>query len=107
MPSCLICILSEETQEARNKVIRKYREVHARKRSRQDNLRERFNMLLLTSDSVISHNSPFLRKNKESLPLEVRELVQKAATALRTDSEKVNVDQQRKAEKEEEEEQED
>ena len=101
MPSCLICILSEETQEAKIKHIRKYREVHARKTSRQDNLRERFNMLLLTSDSVILHNSSFLHKNKESLPLEVRELVQEPVTALKTDSEIVNVEQ-RKAEEEKE-----
>ena len=63
------------SEEARNKQIRKYSEGHARKTAWQDNLRDIFKMLLLSSDPLISHNSPFLRKNKESLPLEVSDLV--------------------------------
>lgn len=71
-----IGMLSEEAQEARNKDLRKYREHHARKFSRKQNMEDVLHMLLLSSDPVISsHRKPAERK-KRSLPKDVLNLLQ-------------------------------
>ena len=62
--------LSEEAQEARNKDIKNFRLNFARKTSRQDNLQDVFNRLLVSSDPVISSLRKTLpyKSNKPLLP---------------------------------------
>lgn len=67
--------LSEEAQESRNKDFRHYREHHARKCSRTSNIEDVMNMLLLSSDPVISklRITPICKKQK--MPIEVLSLL--------------------------------
>lgn len=46
--------LSEEASEARNKDFRRYREFHSRKSSRVNTNQDLLNMILLSSDPLIS-----------------------------------------------------
>ncbi|CAH2001822.1 unnamed protein product [Acanthoscelides obtectus] len=66
--------LSEEAQESLNKDIKKYRLNNARKCSRESNLRDIFNRLLVTSDEFLSSirklpQRPAKPLHKESLQL--------------------------------------
>lgn len=59
--------LSEEASEARNKEFRRFREHHSRKRSRQDSNQDILNVLLLTSDPLLSAQRPKLDAKKKKL----------------------------------------
>lgn len=54
--------LSEEAQEARNKDIRKYREGHSRKFSREQTMCDIFNHLLVSSDPLITSSRKLVQK---------------------------------------------
>ena len=70
-----IGMLSEEAIEARHKHIRKYREGHAIKMSRESNIQDVLNFLLVSSDPVIFVQTPFRQKHKRTLSLDVRLLL--------------------------------
>lgn len=57
--------LSEEASEARNKDFRKFREHHSRKKSRQASNEDILNMLILSSDPLITSIRPKLNAHKK------------------------------------------
>ena len=65
---------SEESQEARNKDFRRFREHHTRKNSRIYTNIDLFNMLFVTSDPVINSHRELSSKKTGKLPLEVLNL---------------------------------
>ena len=68
--------LSEEAQEARNKDCKRFRENHSRKFSRISSITDVLNMLLVSSDPIISQISPLVpKKKRESFPKEVLQLL--------------------------------
>lgn len=67
--------MSEEAQEASNKLIKKYRQDYARKRSRESTMCDVFNRLLLSSDPYVSSVRKVPRKNKKSLSREACQLI--------------------------------
>ena len=74
--------LSEEAQEARNKDCRRYRERNTLKSSRQLTMQDLLNMLLLSSDPVISLlKHPYTLKNVGTLTSEVRKLLEEPAVS--------------------------
>lgn len=75
--TCILPIgqLSEESQEARNKDCRRFREHHTRKQSRISTNIDLLNMLLITSDPVINSLREVPRKRTEKLPVEVLNLI--------------------------------
>lgn len=75
--TCILPIgqLSEESQEARNKDCRRFREHHTRKQSHISTNTDLLNMLLITSDPVINSLRELPRKRTEKLPLEVLNLI--------------------------------
>jgi len=66
---------SEESQEARNKDIKKYREGFSRKCSRIKNLEDVFNRLLLSSDPFISSLRQLPQKKITHIHPEVLEMI--------------------------------
>lgn len=56
--------LSEEASEARNKDFRRFREHHSRKKSRQASNEDILNMLIVSSDPLISSTRPKLNVHK-------------------------------------------
>lgn len=67
--------LSEEAQERRNKDYRMYREHHSRKISRRATNEDVFNFILVSSDPVISHLRPNLKKKKMFLSNDALNLI--------------------------------
>ena len=67
-------IMSEEAQEARNKDNKSFREKHARKTSRIDNISDVFHRLMVTGDIVISSRS-VKEPHSEPLPNEVKNML--------------------------------
>lgn len=67
--------LSEEAQEARNKDFKRYRESYSRKCSREKCNEDVFNLLLITSDPVITSYRQLPKKKLNSFPKEVFELI--------------------------------
>lgn len=64
-----IGMYGEEAQESRNKSIRKYRELHARKFNREKNIEDVFKRLLLTSDPLLSLTyGTFSKSAKQDIP---------------------------------------
>lgn len=63
--------LGEEAQESRNKDIKRYREFHARKFSRKQNLEDIFHGLLISSDPLISSMKKLSIKKFKQYPSEV------------------------------------
>jgi hypothetical protein len=59
-----IGMLSEQAGESRNKLYRQFREFHARKTSRKDNLSDVFNRSMDSSDPIVSNFSLDDRKKK-------------------------------------------
>lgn len=69
--------LSEEASEARNKDFRKFREHHSRKKSRQTSNEDILNMLVLSSDPLITAQRPKLDvKKRSNFFAEALELIQ-------------------------------
>lgn len=69
-------MMTEEGAEARNKYYRRYREFHARKTSRQANMRDIFVRSLISSDPKIATRLiEKQRKVSKNLPEEVREFL--------------------------------
>lgn len=75
--TCIVPIgqISEESQEARNKDCRRFREHHTRKQSRISTNRDMLNMLIITSDLVINSFREFPNKKPDKLPIEVLKLL--------------------------------
>lgn len=72
-----IGILSEEAQESRNKDVRNYREFHARKFSRKENVEDILHMLLVSSDPLITSVRKIKSKPRgQSFPNEVIALLE-------------------------------
>lgn len=67
--------LTEEAQEARNKDFKKFREHHSRKCSREKSNCDIFNLLLLSSDPVITSKRKLPKKKITSLPKEALNLL--------------------------------
>lgn len=67
--------LSEESQEARNKDCRRFRQHNTRKQSRISTNTDLLNMLLITSDPVINSLREIPKKKTGSLPSEVLDLI--------------------------------
>lgn len=67
--------LSEEAQEARNKDIKKYRDGFSRKCSRQKNMEDIFNWLLVSSDPLITSLRTQPPKPSKSLSIEAIQLL--------------------------------
>lgn len=68
--------LSEEASEARNKDFRRFREHHSRKKSRQASNEDILNMLILSSDPLISASRPsFGAKEKKAFFTETLDLI--------------------------------
>lgn len=68
--------LSEEALEAGNKIIRNFREFHARKTSRKDNLRDILNRLLVASDPLITSHRILKEKKHLEFSEEALELLE-------------------------------
>ncbi|XP_060800854.1 uncharacterized protein LOC132903670 [Amyelois transitella] len=62
--------LTEESQEARNKDFKRYREHHSRKCSRQQSNRDIFNFFLLSSDPVITSKQKPVKNKVKNIPQE-------------------------------------
>ena len=101
-----IGMLSEEAQEARHKHLRKYREGHSRKISRIETMQDVLNLLLVTSDPVISQISIPPRHKRESLPQEVSQLLKEPEVACLTTRKGEENEEEPQEEMEEEEEKE-
>lgn len=72
-----IGILSEEASESRNKDFRKFREHHSQKRSRQHSNQDILNMLVVSSDPLLSAQRPKLdAKRRQSYFPETVDLIQ-------------------------------
>lgn len=71
-----IGMFSEEAQEARNKDLRSFREHHARKFSRKQNLEDVIHLLLISSDPVISSRRQLPARKKGSFSKEVLSLLE-------------------------------
>lgn len=56
--------LTQEALEAKNKEYRRFREFHPRKRGRKESIHDLLNMLLLSSDPLLSNMSPVPKKNE-------------------------------------------
>lgn len=69
-------MLTEEAQEARNKDFKKYREQYSRKCSREQSNIDVFNLLLLSSDPIITSKRQLPKKKLQSLPPEALHLLQ-------------------------------
>ena len=67
--------LSEDAQEARNKDIKKYREKHARKCSREKTMEDVFKRLLVSSDPLISSYQKMRPKTSDPLSSKVLKLL--------------------------------
>lgn len=68
--------LSEEAQESRNKDLKAFRRGHTRKHSRLATMEDLFNLLLVSSDPVISSMTNNVRiSHRRSLPHQVLELL--------------------------------
>lgn len=76
--------LSEEAQEATNKLIKRNREYHARKCSRVKNMEDVFRRLLATTDPFIASLRQVRQKKVKSLLPEAKALL--ASTPLATDT---------------------
>lgn len=70
-----ISYYSEEATEKRNKEIRQYREFHARKISRKENLLDILHRCWITSDYVISLKHLSCTKNRSEIPQEAQQLL--------------------------------
>lgn len=68
--------LSEEAQEARNKEIKKFREGYSRKSSRTKTNEDVFNLLLISSDPLISSLRELPRKKLTKFSLQALEMFQ-------------------------------
>lgn len=66
--------LSEEVQEARNKDLRRYRELHTRKISREATNRDLLNRILVSADPAISNIRNKTVKQRMDIPLEALQL---------------------------------
>lgn len=70
-------MFSEEVQESRNKDTRNYREFHAQKFTRKENVEDIVNMLLVFSDPVItSMRRTKKKRNDGNLPKSVIALLE-------------------------------
>lgn len=78
--------LTEEAQEARNKDFKKFREHHSRKCSREKSNCDIFNLLLLSSDPVITSKRKLPKKKLTSLPKEALSLLISPSLQLTTES---------------------
>ena len=67
-------MMREEAQEARNKDNKSFREKHARKTSRIDNISDVFHRLMVTGDIIISSRS-VKEPHSEALPNEVKNML--------------------------------
>lgn len=67
--------MSEEAQEARNKDIKRYREFHSRKFSRNETTEDMFHMLLISSDPIITNLRSRDIKRSALLPKDVLTLL--------------------------------
>lgn len=79
--------LSEEAQEARNKDFKKFRESFSRKCSREKCNEDILNLLLVTSDPVISSIRQLPRKKIRRYPNEVLELIEAPDVTIKTSEE--------------------
>lgn len=70
-----IGLMSEEAQEASNKVYRRVRERHTRKMSREKTTTDLVNIMLQQSDPLISKIRGIPVSNKKELPPEVLPLI--------------------------------
>ena len=96
-------MLSEEAQEARHKHVKKFRKGHARKHSRKENMQDVLNLLLITSDPVISHISPLQKKKSDPIPQKVRDLLQQPDVSRKPRDADEDDDEHQKSEDEEDE----
>ena len=80
-----IGMMSEESQEARNKDNKLFRRKHARKTSRVDNMSDVFHRLMVTGDIVISSLS-LKSPQAKPLPREVRDMLKDSDVVLDEDS---------------------
>lgn len=62
--------MSEEAQEATNKIFKKTREENSRKCGRTENLEDIFNFLMVNSDPLITSKRQFPPKKSQDLPKE-------------------------------------
>lgn len=98
-----IGMLSEEAQEARHKHVKRFRESHVRKFSRKENMQDILNMLLVSSDPVISHIAAATSNlNNDSLPKEVRNLLKEPSESVGRSQQQQKVFQEKEEEEEEE-----
>lgn len=67
--------LTEESQEARNKDFKSYREHFSRKSSRENTIEDVFNRFLLSSDPLISSKRKSCKKKIEQMPQSALELL--------------------------------
>lgn len=67
--------LTEEASEARNKVFRRFRQNNARKCNRIATNQDILNMLLVSSDPLLSNNRPVLTEEDIDLPEEVNNVL--------------------------------
>ncbi|XP_018338944.1 PREDICTED: uncharacterized protein LOC108756365 [Trachymyrmex septentrionalis] len=67
--------MSEEAQEASNKLIKKYRRDFSRKHSRKATMTDVFHRLLLSSDPFVSSVRKIPKKQKKSLLYEARQMI--------------------------------
>ncbi|XP_017473241.1 PREDICTED: uncharacterized protein LOC108364163 [Rhagoletis zephyria] len=74
--------LSEEAQEASNKNFKKYRESNSRKMDREKSNQDVFNMMLITSDPIISSRRKLPEKKLHSLPKVAVDMLQSPSLNL-------------------------
>lgn len=67
--------LTEEALEAKNKDFRRFRQFHTRKSDRKASNHDLLNMLLLSSDPLLSNMSSVLKKNKLKMTPALRSLL--------------------------------
>lgn len=68
-------MMSEEAQEASNKIYKRVREHHTRKHSRTATTTDLMNRMLVLSDPVISSLRNPIKDNKKELPDEAKMLL--------------------------------
>lgn len=67
--------LTEEASEARNKDFRRYRQDNTRKHNRIATNQDLLNVLLVSSDPLLSSMRPVTKKKFKELPHEVKQLL--------------------------------
>lgn len=84
--------LSEEAQEARNKVLKRYREYNTRKNSRLHTMQDLLNNLLVSSDPIITNLRQKKQKVKTPLSYDAKQLLVKNDLSDNEEVENLNTD---------------